>query len=465
VLFRSLYELNDAARDFFKKRLENFEPAKKYLTERGLQSETIEEFELGWAPNEAEALGLALINAGYAPQDILEAGLVFKTERGLMTDRFRGRIMFPIHNHFGKTVGFTGRIFPKFENENVGKYLNSPETPIFNKSKLLYGFSKAKNFIREAKSAFLVEGQMDFLMTWQSGVKHVVATSGTALTQDHLRALRRVTEEVVVSFDADEAGWVAGERAIDLAEANDFGTKVAVLDSFKDPAEAAEADPANILKALASAEPAMKFFFKRYLPTKLNAASREDLKNLRIVLGKIKNVASPIQRNFWLQELSKWSGLREQVLAEEAERLQDKTLAADSSDNSPSVFEKRFSRRELISQRLLSMAVLQSNFEFVQELVSHIPPPYDEIFVMLKSGKRSSENPAIDEILNLVILRSETLLPEEMEALKEELRKEYVREKRHTLTEMVRRAEEGGDEARLAAALAELKALSVESAL
>src|SRR3989344_3227826 len=137
--------------------------------------------------------------------------------------------MFPIHNHFGKIVGFSGRILPSFEKEEVAKYLNTSETPIFNKSRILYGFWQSKKFIRELETAFLVEGQMDFLLSWQDGVKSVVASSGTALTADHLRLLRRVCDELVLSFDSDDAGSTAMERAIDLAEANDFNVKIAVL--------------------------------------------------------------------------------------------------------------------------------------------------------------------------------------------------------------------------------------------
>ena len=146
-----------------------------------------------------------------------------------MLDRFRGRIMFPIHNHTGKVVGFTGRILPQFDRGDMGKYVNSPETPIFQKSRLLYGFWKSKEAIREAKSAFLVEGQMDFLMSYQSGVKNVIASSGTALTADHLRVVHRLAEELIVSFDNDAAGSDAAERAIDLAEADDFSVKVATF--------------------------------------------------------------------------------------------------------------------------------------------------------------------------------------------------------------------------------------------
>lgn len=191
-----LFELQNAAKEFYIKALTSTPVVKKYLVGRQLKPETIDEFELGWAPNEPEALSMHFLNRGYAPDDILRAGLAVKTERGLLLDRFRGRIMFPIHNHFGKVVGFTGRLLPQFENENVGKYVNSPETPIFNKSRLLYGFWKSKNSIHDAGSVFLVEGQMDFLASWQAGVKNAVATSGTALTADHLRVLRHLPRKL-----------------------------------------------------------------------------------------------------------------------------------------------------------------------------------------------------------------------------------------------------------------------------
>jgi DNA primase len=232
-----LYDLNDAAKTFFQKKFAASPIAQKYLVERGLTKETIDTFELGWAPNEPEALAMHLLNSGTSPQDLLQAGLAVKTERGMMLDRFRARVMFPIHNHVGRVVGFTGRILPQLDPSTradarsgdtsasasgfvPAKYVNSPETPIFQKSKLIYGFWKSKDAVRAEKRAVLVEGQMDFLMSWQSGVRNVIASSGTALTADHLRALHRLAEELVINFDSDAAGSDAAERAIDLAEAN-----------------------------------------------------------------------------------------------------------------------------------------------------------------------------------------------------------------------------------------------------
>ncbi len=218
--FGVLYDINEAAKDFFRKELEKSSDVLNYLAERGLKRETIEEFELGLAPGgfyteTKDNLARYLINLDYDIKDIDRAGLIFKSEQGNYADRFRGRIMFPIHNHFGKVVGFSGRILPQLEKPEIGKYVNSPETLIFNKSRILYGFHKAKETIRQKQSIILVEGQMDFLMIYQEGIKNAVATSGTALTFDHLRTLRRLTDKIILYFDNDEAGLRAAERSID----------------------------------------------------------------------------------------------------------------------------------------------------------------------------------------------------------------------------------------------------------
>ena len=193
--FNALYVLMADAKDFFRDNLFKSRQVLDYLKERGLMEETVREFELGLAPDGSDILTRYLLKKGYKIEDIEKAGLTIKTERGTYWDRFRSRLMFPIYNHIGKVVAFTGRVLPWNDNSKVGKYVNSPETPIFQKSKVLYGFHKTKNNIREAKSAVVVEGQMDFLMIWQDGVKNAVATSGTALTEEH-QNIKAVSDEL-----------------------------------------------------------------------------------------------------------------------------------------------------------------------------------------------------------------------------------------------------------------------------
>ncbi|MGD1003559.1 MAG: DNA primase [Minisyncoccia bacterium] len=481
-----LYDLNAQAKDFYKRSLGAASIVKQYLAERGLTPATIEEFELGWAPNEPEALSMHLLNAGAAPQDLLQAGLSIKTERGLMLDRFRGRVMFPIHNHLGKVVGFTGRILPQFDTSNdpkatyvTAKYVNSPETPIFQKSKLLYGFWMAKDAIREAKAAVLVEGQMDFLMSYQSGVRNVIASSGTALTADHLRSVHRLADEVILCFDSDVAGSDAAERAIDLAEANDFSVKVATYRGFKDAADAAKADPANVQRTVAAAVSAPLFYFEKFLPpVPAGAASsdpaalttREGLNKLRTVLLKLRNIASPVERDHWMKELSKRTGVDEATLKAEAEKSATEqysspnfagaNAAAGQDDQTP---KRQISRQELIAEDLLALALARNDFVFIADCVTFFTPTQKELFTLLKSGKRKSDDAGLDVIVNLIVLRDPTaiseLSDEDIAVLKEGLAKEYYKERRHILSLAVRNAEAHGNQVELDAALAELSKL------
>lgn len=456
-----LYDINIAAKEFFRNELEKNSVAQKYLKERGLVAETINEFELGWAPAETEALGMHLLRQGFRPEDIVRAGLVIRTERGVRLDRFRGRIMFPIHNHFGKVVAFTGRVLPQFDDGQSGKYVNSPESAVFAKSKLLYGFWKTKNFIREGQAAFIVEGQMDFLMSWQVGAKNVVASSGTALTEDHLRTLRRLTDKLVLSFDSDEAGLAAGERAIDLAEADDFNVRVAVFKGYKDPAEAALADPKYFEEAVEKAEPAPEFYFNRYLPKEAqNYGEREALRSLRIVLQKLRNIASPVLRGYWFKELSRRANLSETLLIEESERLPAAKNETKESENlSAGMPQAKYSRRDLISEHLLGSAFASGNFAGLKPHVKYFSPMFCRAFELLSSGSRKSEDPKLDDLLSSIAFRSAVISEAEFSNLCIQLEIEYLKEKRKLLTQEVREAETSGDESKVKSALQELSQL------
>ncbi len=459
-LFGLLYDLNDAAKEFFKKELKNSDMAMKYLKSRGLKDETINEFEIGFAPTNSEALNLHFLNSGHRPDDVLRAGLAVKTEKGAQFDRFRGRIMFPIWNNLGKIVGFTGRVLPEFDTGQTGKYMNSPETPIFNKSRIIYGFHKSKEFIRETKSALLVEGQMDMIMAWQSGVKNVVASSGTALTQDHLRSLKRLTDQIIISFDNDEAGLAAGERAIDLAESMDFNVRVAVFKDFKDAAEAAQAGPEKLKEAISQAVPAPKFYFEKYLSKTGSYENREALTNLRIVLAKIKNILSPVEQNFWLKELGVLTGVSEKTLSEETEKLTLKNtetpITSTEVDIQAASPTRNFTRWELVSQRFLSAIFEQGNFESANDAASYLKPEYRSILEVLKRGEKRSSDPNLDRLLDLVVLRSESVMPNEVSALKKNLFAEYIKEKRQAITEKIKKAETANNESELESALTEL---------
>lgn len=458
--FGLLYDINAAARDFFRQELAKNAEAKQYLKERGLTSDTVNTFELGWAPVENDALAMHLVNKGFVPDDIIRAGAALKSDRGTMFDRFRGRIMFPISNHAGKTVGFTGRILPKFDTGEVGKYINSPETPVYQKSRILYGFSLTKKDIRDAGAAFMVEGQMDFLMSWQSGVKNAVATSGTALSGDHLQAIRRLADRLVLSFDNDTAGYNALERAIDLAERLDFGVQVAVCEGYKDPAEAVQKEPGYVQKMIQNAKPAPQFYFDRYLPEGVgDLTDRGYLLKLRKVLQKIGAIRSKVEQDAWLKKLTDRSGISMLVLTGEMANLeQPESGEFRSTAKSPEAV-RQLSRRELLAEKILAYAADKNDFTFLKDVVLYFPNPYDAVLALLEKGERRSPDPEVDARLNFVLLQKPPEEEKEALTMLEHLRQEYVKDRRHELTLRIKELERSGTEDDIKKVLEELAAL------
>ncbi len=471
--FGILYDINQSAKDFFKKELEKSAKALNYLRDRGLKGEIIEEFELGLSLQEFDTLTRHLINLGYDIKDVERAGLNYKTERGSYVDRFRGRIIFPVYNRFGKVVGFSGRILPELEKAEVGKYINSPETLIFNKSKLLYGFHKTKDNIRQQQSAILVEGQMDFLMVYQDGIRNVVATSGTALTANHLKTLLRLTDQLVLYFDNDEAGFNAAERAIDLAGASNFNVKILALTDFKDPAEIVQKSPGALAGLINKTKPAMEFYFSRYLQdadsTEAGITRRGNVsefkKNVRVVLGKIKNLVSAVERSHWLKELSLRTKIEEKALAEEMEQLKTRINADSYGDKRGHISinqrnnlrESALNRRELICQRLISLAILEKNFqEKISEYLDYFPEDYLLIWKNL-TEKISLNDERLINLLNLIHLRSsfessvldEEKIEQEFRELLRQLKLEHLKEKKQELSRLLKEAEENNDETKI----------------
>ncbi len=447
--FGILYDINAATAEFWNNELENSKRAQEYLKERKLSRETIAEFEIGFAANSFDALTLHLIAQGFAVNDLVRAGLVFRSENANKSiGRFRGRIMFPIHNHSGKVVGFSGRILPELDNGEVGKYINSPETPIFNKSRLLYGFWKSKNEIRETKTALLVEGQMDFLMLWQSGIKNLVATSGTALTADHLSTLKKIADNIVVTFDKDQAGIMAAERAIDLAGASDLTPFVLDFGNYKDPAEAAERDPVAIREAMKTPTPAMEYYFDTYL---VGTEGRPAKSVVMTLLSKIKNLWNMIDQANWLRELSHRSSVPIKELAEELERLKDAEISTFKKME-PAVGEQdkdKYSRLDNVTLRMLSLMSIHPGGHNEEAYADFVPPRYKEAYIALTKGETSSLEKDTRALLDMIELRSsleadtnEEVVKTELRRIFQELELEYLRGKMREISAVITKMEE-----------------------
>ena len=472
--FGVLYDINESAKNFFKSELVKNERAKEYLKSRGIKGETAKEFEIGMSPVGFDDLTVYLINQRYNINDIERSGLNFKSEKGNYIDRFRNRVMFPIYNSFGKVVGFSGRVLPEFDNGEMGKYINSPETPIFNKSRILYGFHKSKNAIREKKSALLVEGQMDFLMCWQDGIKNVVAASGTALTVEHLKTLRKSADELIFSFDNDEAGLKAAERSVDLANNADFNVKILMLKDFKDPAEAVLNSSGAVAALVVSAKPVMEFYFDRYLnmtndkrQTTNDKIDIGDLKKkIRIILMKIQNLASPVEQIHWLKELANKAKTSESSLIEELARLKIATISRQEEQIIETAVEPRQTRKELIAERLLTLALIKDSLcGQLKDYFDFLPDGYQMAYNHLIKKEKTNDIQTLN-FINIISMRSsletenltEDAIIKEFQQLLKELQSEYFKERGNELGLLIKEYE-GKDDKKYNQAMEEFKEL------
>ena len=375
------YEICEKATQFFTASLNNANVILDYLHKRGLQDGTIDEWRLGYAPDSWGSLLSFLGKYGYREPEIEKAGLILRGAK--YHDRFRNRLMFPIFDTNGRVVAFSGRIMndivpSKTEKADSGKYINSPETILYNKSRILYGLDRAKTDIRKADKVILVEGQMDAVLSWQDGVRNVVATSGTALTEDHLLVLKRLTSNLVLAFDMDEAGARATERGDLAAVQSGFNISVVSLLSGKDPADFVKERPGEFFKLINSAEPIMSYYFKQvFKKFSVNGGSAsggdeiplEGKKFIAVdLLSKIKRLPSVVERSNWIRELSLRINISERDLSEEMEQLEialDERTQYALPSSKANIQVK--TRKDILSERLL--ALLLKKPELIAEAV------------------------------------------------------------------------------------------------
>lgn len=270
-----LFQVCEAATVFFVEQLQTHHEVLVYLRSRALTDETIAAWRLGYAPARWDALHSYLKTAGFTDDEMIAAGLAIRTEKSATSgesrvyDRFRGRVMFPISDTGGRVIAYSGRFFeemPGGTKEEPAKYVNSPETDLFKKSRVLYGLDKAKQAIRKADCILLVEGQFDLVLSHQSGLPFAVALSGTALTPEHLSLLGRLSKRLVLALDADEAGLRSGLKSAREALAVGFDVKIPTFVGGKDPADIAKEDPEALRAAIRSSQTAVEFFLQALRP-------------------------------------------------------------------------------------------------------------------------------------------------------------------------------------------------------
>ena len=326
-----LYDINDWAAKIYHKVLTDHpkaEKARQYLKKRGMSDETIREFQIGYAPNSWDFIRKFLgIKFKFKPPEIAKAGLMAQSAKGDYYDRFRGRIMFPIDNVMGSVVAFTSRVLEddgpstQLEVNKQAKYINSAESEIYTKGKVLYGLDKAKMAIKEADLAVIVEGNMDVIACHQAGFKNVVASSGTALTEEQMKILSRYASEIAFSFDSDPAGEAAMKKAITMALRNDVTAKIVSLPGvYKDPDEAIKADPKNWERAVKESKPALEFWIDLLVRKDPDLSVAAKKKIAKEILPVIKIIYSDIEKEHYIKYLSIKLAISEKSLIDALEK-------------------------------------------------------------------------------------------------------------------------------------------------
>ena len=291
-----------------------------YFRERGLQDETIHRFGLGYSPAKGNPLTEALQKKGFAERFIVSdtesgigTGLVGKSEDGRLYDRFRDRVIFPIHTISGKTVAFAGRILKK--KENTGKYVNSPDSVIYSKTRELYGMFLAKQAIKREDRCYLVEGQMDVISLYQSGIQNVVSSGGTALTKEQIRLIHRFTDNITIIYDSDAAGIHAALRGIDMVLEEGMNVQVLLLPDGKDPDEFARSMDASLVIQYIQTHSTDFIHYKTDLL--LREAGNDPIRRSQALTDILNSIAiepKPVKRSEHIRLLSSLSGSREEDL-------------------------------------------------------------------------------------------------------------------------------------------------------
>ena len=376
-----LYRAMEEATKFFEKNLIENKKILEYLKSRGLEEKTIKDFRIGFALPEWRSLFNYLKSESFSDKEIELAGLIKETEKGFY-DRFRGRIIFPISDSSGRIIAFSGRIFSaeggstsggEVSNYEQAKYLNSPDTPIFSKSAVLYGLDKAKESIRKNNFSILVEGQMDLILSHQAGFRNTVATSGTALSDatvskenvvSNLGLLRRLSGNIILAFDADRAGFNASSRAGKIALSFGMDVKVVSMSEGIDPADLISQNGTDAWRmAIRNSKHIIEFLLDKILNS-----HKEDMRKVgreirEKILPYIDSIESAIEKSHFIKIISNKSGIAENALLEDLKKVQSELKFETEEIRTAKKNVEKKMRKDPIERRLLGIAFWQENIQ------------------------------------------------------------------------------------------------------
>lgn len=446
----------ETAEIFYRNNLAAEKEVVKYLLDRGLTLETIKKFGLGFARDKWRELGDFLNDKGFDSEVLEKAGLSVRSSSAHASrpyDRFRNRVMFPIRDQAGRVVGFSGRIFAA--GDDVAKYINSPQTAVFDKSKILYGFDLAKQEIRKRDFVVLVEGQVDLVMSHQAGAINTVATSGTALTEEHLKLIKRLTDNLILAFDFDLAGLKASWRAINMARMLELNVKIAKLPKNTDPADLIKQNPAAWTKAVAEAA--------HYIDFMIEALKQEGKTGLDLtlavneyILPYLKVLGKKMEQAHFVTKLSTWLGLPEQAIWQDLDKVQVLSeMPAVAKTQTP---PKIRNRQEVIEERIFGLWWGNEGKEFWLKGLELLKDLFGDELLAKKEKELIEQKDRL--ILEAELLYGDKdlnkVFAELLSGLKEEMKKAELA----FFMSQVKQAEKAGDEKLLELSLKKCQELS-----
>lgn len=379
----SMFIVNTWAQKYFTSMLHNHIDGKtigmRYFIERGFREETIRKFQLGYSLDKRDALYQEAIKSGYKKEFLEKTGLVIAYEDGRVNDRFRGRVIFPVHSLSGKVVAFGGRVLKK--DEKTAKYVNSPESDIYHKSNELYGIYFAKQAMVKADRCFLVEGYTDVISMHQSGVENVVASSGTALTHGQIRLIHRFTDNITVLYDGDAAGIKAALRGIDLLLMEGMNVKVVLLPDGEDPDSFARSHSANEFSDFIQKHETDFIRFKTQLL--LEEAGNDPVKRAALIGDIIRTIAivpDDITRTLYIRECSAMMEIDEQVVLNQVNkiRLSNNERPAQPSAPAPEEILPKDSVIPTGMRPVETVPVPLEETDAQPDIPPYFPPPEEE---------------------------------------------------------------------------------------
>jgi len=495
-----LRELHVLATTFYQTVLHKHElgrAGKAYIERRGIDIDLAKTFELGCAPDKWDALTQFLRKKGIEDHWMEKAGLAKKASSGDLIDRFRNRLMIPLHDAQGRVVGFTARLLGEQTEKSGPKYLNSPETEVYRKSEILFGYHLAKRSIRQEDAVIVVEGNLDVIASHKAGVKNIVASSGTALTQQQLAFVQKQTNRLLMCFDADSAGFTAAQRGIHLAQGMGFDVDVILIpeDAGKDPDDVVKRDQALWKELVAKPVPVMQYYINRWSAGLNTADPRSKRDFVTRVLQELGQVRSPIERQHWLQMVADMT--RTDIVA--LERLmgsRKSEVAVSVKKTLPAeVLPKQIGRSEKILQFVIGAvfidpALAESIFPSIELERALASSPTGEVYKMakdvysepvddnspqkplferLRRTLQDSENPQLLQALHAALAYAETLASSlDPQQLRSEVDRHIAliktRERtsrKQQLAAQIRQAEQAGDSDLVQRLLSEYKTFTI----